>query len=253
MTGGRTRIAPTPNGYLHRGNLLHILVVDTLARRLDLDVHLRVDAFDSLRVRPDYVLDIFRALNVLQVAWNTGPKDPTQINTPWDNIDWHGELERASRNGLATYACRCSRKDRAAGLACTCQTDGVERISGQSALRLDADLSGLDRSLHGTLLWGRDDVPSTHLASIIADRDCVITHVIRGADLADSSQAQRAMAPFFDAESFVHAAFIHHPLLTTEHGEKLSKSAGAAGQPVDLSPQMVGELRELSSELARDC
>ncbi len=253
MTVGRTRIAPTPNGYLHQGNLVHILIVDTLARRLDLDIHLRIDAFDSLRVRPDYILDIFRALDVLHVAWNTGPNDPGQINTPWDNIDWHGELLRASQNGLATYACRCSRKDRAAGQACTCQTDGVERISGQSALRLDADTSGLDRSLHGTLLWGRDDVPSTHLASIIADRDCAITHVIRGADLADSSQAQRAMAPFFDAQPLAHATFIHHPLLMTEHGVKLSKSAGTSAQPVDLPPAVVGELRERASDLARDC
>lgn len=253
VTGGRTRIAPTPSGYLHRGNLVHFLIVDSVARRLGLDVHLRIDAFDSLRVRSDYIIDIFRALDALQVVWHTGPHGPEQVITPWDSIDWAGELLRASRSGLATYACRCSRKDRALGQTCTCQADGVTLVSGHSALRLDADRSGLDHSMHGTLLWGRDAMPSTHLASVITDRDCAITHVIRGADLADSSRVQRALAPFFDADSVTHATFIHHPLLVAEDGEKLSKSAGAGAQPVDLSPAMVAELRELASELARDC
>lgn len=252
VTTGRTRIAPTPSGYLHRGNLVHVLVVDTVARRLDLDVHLRIDAFDSPRVRPDYVRDIFRALDALQIGWDTGPRSPQDVNTPWESIDWHGELAAASHRGLSMFACRCSRRDRGAGRVCTCQVAGVAFIAGEAALRLDADRSGLDKTLHGTLLWRRDDVPSTHLASVITDRDSAITHVIRGADLAESSHAQRAIAPFFAADCVAHATFMHHDLLVTTAGEKLSKSAGSAARPIDMTPLLVGELREFANAFAQN-
>jgi len=250
VTAGRTRIAPTPSGYLHRGNLVHILVVDALAKQRALSVHLRIDAFDSPRVRPEYVEDIFRVLAALEVTWATGPRSPAEINDDWAAIDWWTEQRHAQDRGLTIYACQCSRQDRSLGRPCTCQERGIMFEVGHCALRLDAERSGLASSLHGTLLWRRDDVPSTHLASVISDRNSGIDYVIRGADLAESSAAQQAIAPFFGAETFARATFVHHPLLVSEEGEKLSKSAGAAAQPLDISPALITELRETAAGLA---
>jgi glutamyl/glutaminyl-tRNA synthetase len=251
VSAGRTRIAPTPSGYLHRGNLVHVLIVDAVAHTLDLDVHLRIDAFDSPRVRPEYVRDIFRALDMFDVAWSSGPRSPDDASTAWQSIDWPSEVASASARGLVTYACRCTRRDRAAVKVCSCSDNGDAFVSGQSALRLDALRSGLDQRLHGTLMWRRDGLPSTHLASVLNDRDNEITHVIRGADLADASHVQCAIAPFFGADSLAHATFMHHEVLVADDGSKLSKSSGSSARPLDITPRVANELRELASEVAK--
>jgi glutamyl/glutaminyl-tRNA synthetase len=249
---GKTRIAPTPSGYLHRGNLVHIVFVEALATRESLAVHLRIDAFDAPRVRPEYVQDIFRALAALDISWTSGPRSPADVNDEWNGIDWSSELHDAADRGLVTYACHCSRRDRSLQRPCTCREERIVFRPGQSALRLDAEPSGLAESLHGTLLWRRDDVPSTHLASVMSDRNSQITHVIRGADLADASACQRAIAPFFGADNVASATFVHHPLIETVLGEKLSKSAGAAAAPLDISPEIILELREIAAGLPGD-
>ncbi|HEU4606912.1 MAG TPA: hypothetical protein VFS31_02305, partial [Chitinophagaceae bacterium] len=51
--------------------------------------------------------------------------------------------------------------------------------------------------------------------------------IIRGADLMDSSLAQLYLADTLQLDSFKQNSFLHHPLLLSGEGLKLSKSLGA--------------------------
>ena len=48
----RTRIAPTPSGYLHLGNVFSFAVTVALARQSGARILLRIDDLDRERVKP---------------------------------------------------------------------------------------------------------------------------------------------------------------------------------------------------------
>jgi glutamyl-tRNA synthetase len=82
------------------------------------------------------------------------------------------------------------------------------------------------------VLWRRDDLPAYHLGSVVVDEDLGVTAVVRGVDLLDSSALQLHLAALLPAPGFGAADLRHHGLITNPDGEKLSKSAGAAGHPM---------------------
>jgi glutamyl-tRNA synthetase len=73
----KTRIAPTPSGFLHAGNAFNFLQTAALAKQSGARVLLRIDDMDRDRYRPAYVNDIFETLDFLGIHWQEGPK---QIN-----------------------------------------------------------------------------------------------------------------------------------------------------------------------------
>ncbi len=242
----RTRIAPTPSGYLHAGNAVNFLLVTWLARSVDADVVLRIDDMDAERYRREYVDDIFAVLQWLGIAWHHGPSGTADFEANYslrDKADstW-SELLAGQRRGLDVYACTCSRRDHATGRLCTCRSAAAPLTrprEGTHALRVhvpagvqvqqDGEVVDLHAAMGDFVVWRRDDQPAYQLASVIADRDLGITHVVRGRDLLESTAAQRFIAPALDASTFADAVFIHHGLLTGLGGEKLSKSQLAVG------------------------
>ena len=74
----------------------------------------------------------------------------------------------------------------------------------------------------------RDGIPAYQVASVADDLHFGVTHVIRGADLEDSTAAQYFIAACIGEDNFLKISFLHHPLITDDLGQKLSKSAGAS-------------------------
>jgi glutamyl-tRNA synthetase len=72
----------------------------------------------------------------------------------------------------------------------------------------------------------RDGLPAYHIASITDDLDSGITHIVRGADLLSTTAVQLFISQRLGGTAFDSVTFYHHPLLSDERGEKLSKSAG---------------------------
>ncbi|MBK6996530.1 MAG: hypothetical protein IPH31_16945 [Lewinellaceae bacterium] len=73
----------------------------------------------------------------------------------------------------------------------------------------------------------RSGIPAYQVASLPTTFILGITHIIRGADLEDSTTAQCFGQKCFQ-NNFLKIKFLHHPLLLDEAGEKLSKSAGSS-------------------------
>lgn len=113
--GPRTRIAPTPSGFLHAGNAWSFVITWLCARARGGSVHLRIDDLDAARLRPEYVDDIFASLAWLGLDWDTGPRDAADFRARFRQASRVGEyraaLERLAASGNGTvFPCGCSRE-----------------------------------------------------------------------------------------------------------------------------------------------
>jgi glutamyl/glutaminyl-tRNA synthetase len=110
----RTRIAPTPSGFLHIGNGASFVATWALARAFDGKIMLRIDDLDAERMRPEYVEDIFQTLDWLGVDWDEGAFSVEDFFKNWSQHLRLDAYEKALSDLQKTgdlYACNCSRKD----------------------------------------------------------------------------------------------------------------------------------------------
>jgi len=240
----RTRIAPTPSGYLHLGNCANALLISEYARASGGTVALRIDDADAGRMRPEYLEDIFGSLEWLGITWTEGPRDaadqPERFSQALRTAEYREQLDALRAGGAQLFACRCSRTELVDGCCvrgCAEAELPLEPEITVLRLRLPAEervqMSGTSVSLraeHGDpVLWRRDDLPAYHLVTVAEDRRSRMTHVIRGEDLLASSALHAYLGAVL-GDGDTAPCYLHHPLLRDEHGEKLSKSVlSAAG------------------------
>jgi len=247
MTALRTRIAPTPSGFLHVGNAVNMVLTAWWAVGCGGRLLLRIDDFDVPRVRPEYLADIFTTLDWLGLAVDEGPSGPQEFLARWSmsaRRDQFGSARDAllAHPGGAAFVCACSRRDLQEGrCARGCAGAGLELEPGRTLVRLHVP-AGLRAPMTGAVvdvpaadhvLWRRDDLPAYHLGSVVADEALGVTAVLRGVDLLESSALQRHLAELLPAPGFAAADLRHHDLVTGPTGAKLSKSAGAQAHPLE--------------------
>jgi glutamyl/glutaminyl-tRNA synthetase len=227
----RMRYAPTPSGFLHRGNAFNFLLNYVAARR---QAHsrllLRIDDLDAERKRPEYVEDVFRTLDWLGIDWDEGPRTPAEFEASWSQQHrlghYHAALEALRPTGLL-FACAKSRRDLApfnGAYPPEFRNQGLSLDAPDVAWRL---ATPPDFPLPDFVVRRRDGVPAYQLASLADDRLFGITAIVRGEDLRSSTAAQRYLAECLGWTDFLEVDVLHHPLVTGPDGEKLSKSAGA--------------------------
>jgi glutamyl-tRNA synthetase len=242
----RSRIAPTPSGFLHLGNGVNFAITWALVRAAGGVLRLRIDDADSGRARPEFVEDVFRQLDWLGIDWDEGPSGVE------DFFRNHSQTLRRDRYRAVTdslmerglvYPCTCSRKEilDAFGhgiypgrcrrgpvrprpdfaLRLLVEEDAVVRVGGESV--------PLARRMGDFVVWRKDGLPAYQLASLVDDIDHRMNLVVRGADLLDSTAAQLYLASRLDGEGagFRRARFLHHSLVRGPGGGKLSKSRGS--------------------------
>ncbi|MEK7302113.1 MAG: glutamate--tRNA ligase family protein, partial [Pseudomonadota bacterium] len=150
------------------------------------------------------------------------------------------------------YPCVCSRKEIAdssmMGLSGpvypgTCRGNPAS-IKKAHALRIRThdDLIEFDDILRGIfsqrlssdvgdfVLRRADDIYAYQLAVVVDDAEQNISHVVRGADLLDSTPRQIFLQQLL---GYPAPRYLHLPVVTNALGEKLSKQTNAA--PIDLS------------------
>ncbi len=247
----RTRLAPTPSGFLHLGNILSFVTTLRLAASTGARVLLRIDDLDQARADERYIQDIFETMEFLGIGWDEGPRDVEDLKTRWSQVhrmEMYREALEALRATGVLFACTCSRaqieRETVDGsYPGTCREKGFSLDAPDVSWRIRTDmlrelavrgvdggvvLSPLDATMKDFVIRKKDGAPAYQLTSILDDLYFGVDLIVRGQDLWPSTLAQLYLASFLPGgEEFKKACFYHHELLKDADGSKLSKSAGA--------------------------
>lgn len=237
----KTRIAPTPSGLIHLGNAINFKLIDDFATQNQASIKLRIDDFDKHRSRSEFVDDVFQTLKWLKIKWHEGPQNTEEFYKHYSlqkkqNIYKQIVLKLYEEKKAFTCTCSRSQKDRfneLGGYLGTCRFKEIPFEAGTNSLRIklthvDKKNSWLD-TLSDFVLWTKEDQASYQLISVTEDSSDKITHIIRGEDLYDSTQAQIQLSKLIGGEienNFTKIKTFHHPLIhdPINPNEKLSKS-----------------------------
>lgn len=221
------RFAPSPTGPLHMGSLLAALVSYLDARKNHGQWLVRIEDIDPPREQPGATDRILRTLDLHGFHWDREIRYQSACSDLYE-----ATLTKLLDKGLC-YACPCSRKqldeNKGAHLpSCGKYTgkrtdDCALRFRAQSKTQqwTDLILGPQKRSIESDfVLKRRDGLYSYQLAVVADDIDQGISHVIRGADLCDSTPMQIAL---YRALGVTPPEFGHFPLIVNKDGQKFSK------------------------------
>jgi glutamyl/glutaminyl-tRNA synthetase len=253
----KTRFAPTPSGYLHRGNAASFVLAWAWARANGGKILLRIDDLDAKRMRLAYLEDIFRTIDWLGLDYDEGATGVDDFLKNWSQhkrLDlYENALNRLqyppSVSEAFLYACTCSRKQ-----IQTLMTDGVYpqicrdkqlalngletawrvALPSETSIRFKArpyDFEelylNLTEKIGDFVVRQKNGLPAYQLASVVDDVHFGVNHIVRGEDLLDSTAAQLFLAGLLGLDVFSKTRFFHHKLVKNTEGGKLSKSKGA--------------------------
>ena len=246
----KTRIAPTPSGYLHLGNVLSMLITTAIARQQSIPILLRIDDLDQLRAKKKYVEDIFTTLRYLEIPWDEGPANAKDFQKNWSQRKrlplYIEHLNGLQKNGML-FACDCSRKkvartSRDLSYPGTCLNKKLDfkeidqnwriklpmgQVTEMKQLEGNRISAKLPPALQHFVIKKKDGLPAYQLTSVIDDMHFGIDTIIRGKDLQSSTVAQLLLADKLGHPEFKDTRFLHHPLFMASQHQKLSKSAGS--------------------------
>ncbi|MCA9492159.1 MAG: tRNA glutamyl-Q(34) synthetase GluQRS [Myxococcales bacterium] len=234
------RLAPTPSGRLHLGNVTAFGCAWLSARAGGGRLLLRIEDVDRGRARDEVEASILEDLRWLGLDWD----EQTAAQRDRDYEPWLAGL--ADR----TYRCTCTRAQLAGLVAYpgTCRTAGhtdgavrfrlpegqvdvVDRVRGHR--RVDPAIFG------DPVLRRRDGVFAYNLAVVVDDLVDGVSEVVRGADLLDSTPRQILLWRALRAEPPRHA---HLPVAVDAAGRKLGKQTGAPPTSALAAPVVLGQV-----------
>lgn len=259
----RTRLAPTPSGYLHSGNLFSFLLTYKLAQAAQASLVLRIDDLDAPRVDENYVKDIFEVLAAFSLVWQEGPMkyEEVKLHSQQTRIEHYRKNLQLLVEKDLVYACTCSRQQvyertGSANYDGHCREKAIALTTSNVAWRLKCDKAQsinvrneegfvtthlLKESVFDFIVLRRDGIPSYQFASYCDDVYYNIDFIVRGEDLFDSTLAQLHLAKLLGNSKFEHTRFLHHPLLRDGNGNKLSKSENADSVKAKLNKGLTAE------------
>lgn len=255
----RGRFAPSPTGPLHFGSLVAAVGSYLDAKSHDGKWLVRIEDVDWQRTVTGAVSEILTALEGFGFEWDEEVVYQSRRSDAYQNA-----LSVLEQRNLV-YPCGCSRKEIAdssirglGGLIYpgTCRshpphgrksyamrirvTDEIiffhDRITGSYSQKLSSDIGDF-------VLRRADGIFAYQLAVVVDDAMQNITHVVRGADLLDSTPRQIFLQRLL---GFPTPDYLHLPVVTNAFGEKLSKQTNAAPIQVEEAlPQLVKALQFL--------
>lgn len=248
-----TRFAPSPTGPLHLGHAYSAILAHDMARAAQGRFLLRIEDIDQTRARPEWEAQILDDLTWLGLTWDDTPLRQS------DRLPRYAEaLDRLWDAGLL-YPCSCRRRDIAAAASApqegaplhgpdgiiypgTCRdaprsgprpADEALRLDMRKAAQTLVSYHELSDDIHPTLspdemvttigdivLSRRDFLGSYHLSVVLDDADQAITHVIRGADLAEATPIHVLLQRLLGLPT---PRYHHHRLIRDEAGKRLAK------------------------------
>jgi glutamyl-tRNA synthetase len=245
-----TRIAPTPSGFLHLGNLYSFLITKALAEKTGAKILLRIDDLDRERYKSEYVQDIFDTLDFMEISYDVGPKNVKEFEQEWSQIhrmNSYLESLKDVQERKLVFGCDCTRKkiqqlDSSGYYLGLCQTRRIPLDKEGVTWRMDTlesdfiKLKTYQKSIQSHVMpqdtaffvvRKKNRLPTYQLTSTIDDLHYGVDLIVRGTDLFGSSLAQQVVADGLGLEDFSKIIFHHHKVLKSLSNKKLSKSDGA--------------------------
>jgi glutamyl-Q tRNA(Asp) synthetase len=226
---------------LHFGSL-----IAAVASYLDAKCHggkwlLRIEDVDQTRCKPEWASNILSTLESLGFEWDG------EIVTQSTRIDHYAAALEQLQSRQLLYACICTRKEigdssvrgiegpvypgtcrnqhhaaQDAALRVITNNDPVEFVDHAQG-RLSQHI---ESAVGDFILRRKDGLHAYQLAVVVDDALQAVTHVVRGADLLDSTARQICLQRLL---GYPTPAYLHIPVAVNELGQKLSKQTLAAG------------------------
>jgi glutamyl-tRNA synthetase len=245
----RTRIAPSPTGFLHLGTARTALFSWAFARHHGGDFILRIEDTDVARSTQEAVDQIIAAMKWLNLDYDEGPFYQMQ------RLDRYREVIAGMLADGTAYHCYCSPQEldamreaqRARGEKP--RYDGTWRPEPGKALPpvptgvppvvrfrnpIDGDVTWQDmvkgpitisnRELDDLIICRPDGTPTYNFCVVVDDWDMQISHVIRGDDHVNNTPRQINILRALGGEL---PQYGHVPMILGPDGDKLSKRHGA--------------------------
>ena len=232
------RFAPSPTGPLHFGSLLAALASYLEAKKSQGKWLVRMEDLDKPREMKGASEDILRTLEVYGLHWDGDVVYQSQ----------RSNLYQSALNQLNVdkriYACSCSRKEiqdsaihsqiGIEGIIYpgTCREKHITKTPHAIRVKtLDQNISfediiqghvtqNLAKQIGDFVIKRADGLFAYQLAVVVDDHLQGVTHIVRGADLLDSSTRQIYLQ---DLLGYQHIQYAHIPAAHNQQGEKLSK------------------------------
>jgi glutamyl-tRNA synthetase len=245
----RTRIAPSPTGFLHLGTARTALYSWAYARHFGGQFVLRIEDTDVARSTQDSVDQILASMKWLGLDYDEGPIYQMQRLGRYQAV-----IDQMIAAGTA-YRCYCTPAELDAmkaaqesrgekrrydgtwrpetGKVLPPLPDGVEPVV-RFKNPIDGDVTWDDvvkgtitinnREIDDLIIARTDGVPTYNFAVVVDDWDMAITHVFRGDEHVNNTPWQ---INIFKALGAPLPAFGHVPVILGDDGQKLSKRRGA--------------------------
>jgi glutamyl-Q tRNA(Asp) synthetase len=249
------RFAPSPTGPLHFGSL-----VAALASFLDARFHngkwlVRIEDIDPPREQPGADQLIIRVLDQFGLHW-----DDTILYQS-SRLEAYYTLLAELRHMEMLFPCTCSRRETGdvyRGKCCQRQFDSLNApYSIRLKLRDDSTIEFLDRfqgasslnlkeSVGEFVVRRKDELIAYQLAVVADDEYQRISHIVRGADLMDSTFRQIYIQKVLGYRT---PNYGHVPIITDSVGNKLSKQSHAPELDLgSLQACLISALRALGQK-----
>lgn len=228
----RGRFAPSPTGPLHFGSVVAAAGSYLQARTRNGQWLVRIDDVDTGRSVPGAAQAILSELERLGLTWDG------EVVFQSKRTELYACALAALVSKRAVFACACSRKQLQNGLYPGTCRDGLApgaqarttrlRVD-QTVLSLVDDIQGpysqdLGTAVGDFVLLRADNIHAYHLATVVDDAEQKISHVVRGADLLDSTPRQIALQRHLELPT---PGYAHLPVALHPNGRKLSKQTHA--------------------------
>lgn len=253
----RGRFAPSPTGPLHFGSLVAAVASYVDAKHHSGDWLIRIDDIDHQRCKPEYSKQILETLEIFGFEWDE------EIVYQQQQCSIYDDVIKTLESSNLIYQCICSRKILPSGAyPGTCRSKNIRIGNNSKRIKTTQDeivindciqpdfKQNLSTDIGDFVIYRADGMHSYHLATVVDDHAANITHIIRGADLLDSTPRQIYLQ---NTLNFITPLYGHIPIAVNQQGEKLSKQTYAkAIDSSNIQQELINALEFLGHKMPVD-
>ncbi|MCC6909188.1 MAG: tRNA glutamyl-Q(34) synthetase GluQRS [Phycisphaerales bacterium] len=246
MSSSITRLAPSPTGALHLGNLRTFLINWALARQGGWRIDMRIEDLDGPRVRPGAAQGVLDTLQWIGIDWD-GP-----VLVQSTDLEPYVAAMRVLAEMQRVYPCELTRSEIEAAASAPHGSKGevcfppslrpqdfpnrFDHAQKNWRFAVDSRTIVFDDEFAGRVercpaqqcgdfvVWTRRAQPAYQLAVVVDDARQRVTDVVRGDDLLDSAARQIMLIETLGLTP--QPRYTHLPLVVGQDGRRLAKRHG---------------------------